>query len=70
MSDEQHISICSDDCRRWSADINERLDAIRTKDGEDVYKLMFTCAFLLLGFAEQLDAGQARLSRPADAKLH
>lgn len=70
MQDE-YININAVDCRRWSEDINNRLSDIKAKDGEDVYRLMFVTAFLLLNFAEQLEGnGSAKLSRPADSELN
>jgi hypothetical protein len=63
MSDEDEITVSNEDCKRWAADINARLDAIRTKDGEDAYRLMFLTAFLLQNFADQLEADVVNVGR-------
>jgi hypothetical protein len=54
---EEVIDVSVDDCKRWSEQINENLEDIRAKDGEDTYKLMFMTAFLLQWFAESVNAG-------------
>lgn len=70
---EESISVTVEDCKRWSDDLNERLDEIRAKRGEDAYKLAFMTAFLLTWFASSIEAepGTAMtISRPADKDLN
>jgi hypothetical protein len=61
---EESISVSAEDCRRWSASIEDRLDEIKTKEDPETYRMMFLTAVLLLGFADQLESGAM------DAKLN
>lgn len=70
---EESISVTVEDCKRWSDDINERLDEVRAKQGEDAYKLAFMTAFLLTWFAQSIEAPDntpVTISRPGKEDLN
>ncbi len=72
---EESIDVSLDDCRRWSDEINEKLDDVRAKQGEDAYKLAFMTAFLLLWFANSVDEDpesdvNMKISKPSPKEMN
>ena len=57
VGDELTVSVTSDECRSWSAQIGEQLEEFKTEKSDAQYRAAFMCAFLLQRFADEMDAG-------------
>lgn len=57
IGDELVVSVTSDECRQWSAQIGEQLEEMKETKEDVQYRAAFMCAFLLQRFADELDAG-------------